>query len=245
MPKVYDSETKERAMPVIVLDASGILSGAGGDATAANQLTQIATLDSIKDDTGTINTNAAAIANAIGTEDSVPGATPYGMRLLAKRVDSPSTLTPANGDEYQLIGDSFGGLYVTLLTALAAVTDGVHLGTSASATDGASIYKTLDLDETEEEIKATAGNLYGFIVTNLAASTRYLKFYNATAANVTVGTTTPVMTVAIPTLAGVASELAFAVPFSTAMTVAATTGVADNDTGAPGANEVVCTFFYK
>ena len=245
MPKVYDAETKERAKPVIVLDSSGAQSGAGGDATAANQVTQTGILTTIDADTGTISTNTTALAAAVGTEDSVPGATPKGLRLLAKRVDSPSTLTPANGDEFQLIGDSFGGLYVTLLTALAAATDGVHMGTSASAIDGASIYKTLDLDETEEDVKTSAGNLYGFVMTNVAASTRYVKFYNATAANVTVGTTTPVMTVAIPTGSGVAQSFPFGIPFSTAICVAATTGVADNDSGAPGANDVICTFFYK
>ena len=34
------------------------------------------------------------------------------------------------------------------------------------------------------------------------------------------------------------------IAFGTAICVAATTGVADNDTGAPGANEVVGTIFY-
>lgn len=34
------------------------------------------------------------------------------------------------------------------------------------------------------------------------------------------------------------------IAFSTAITVAATTGVADNDTGAPGANEVVLNLGY-
>jgi hypothetical protein len=33
--------------------------------------------------------------------------------------------------------------------------------------------------------------------------------------------------------------------FGTAITVAATTGVADNDTGAPAANDVIVNIFYK
>jgi hypothetical protein len=35
------------------------------------------------------------------------------------------------------------------------------------------------------------------------------------------------------------------IAFGTAITVAATTGVADNDTGAPDANDVVVNIFYS
>lgn len=245
MPKVYDAETKERAIPVVVLDSSGAQSGAGGDATAANQVTQTGILTTMDADTGNIATATAALATAIGTEDTAPGATPKLVRIGAKRVDSLSTVTPAAGDELQLLVDANGALWVMFAGALAATTDGIHIGTSASATDGASIYKTLDLDETEEDVKTSAGNLYGFIITNVSAGTRYVKFYNATAASVTVGSTTPVMVVAVPTGAGVSAAYPFGIPFNTAICVAATTGVADADTGAPGANEVICTFFYK
>jgi hypothetical protein len=116
------------------------------------------------------------------------------------------------------------------------------------AANGCSLFRSIDLDESEEEVKATAGTVYGFWFSNLATSTRFLKFYNATAASVTVGTTTPVLTLALPgnasdDISGVIS-LPQGVAFSTAITVAATTGVADNDTGAPGANEVLVNIFY-
>lgn len=109
--------------------------------------------------------------------------------------------------------------------------------------------RSLDLDDTEEEVKATAGQVYGWNITNLATGTRYVKFYNATAANVTVGTTTPLFTLAIPGNATddtmLAQALAHGITFDTAITWAATTGLADNDTGAPGANEVAGTVWYK
>jgi hypothetical protein len=114
---------------------------------------------------------------------------------------------------------------------------------------GLDLFRSIDLDETEEEVKASAGQVYGLWFSNLATSTRFLKFYNATAASVTVGTTTPVLTLALPgnssdDISGVFSS-AFGIAFSTAITVAATTGVADTDTGAPGANEVLVNIFYK
>jgi hypothetical protein len=117
------------------------------------------------------------------------------------------------------------------------------------AADGCSLYRSIDLDETEEEVKATAGTLYGVMFSNMAASTRFLKFYNATAANVTVGTTTPVLTIAIPGNTSDDVSGVFSVPqgiaFSTAITMAATTGITDADTGAPGANEVIVNAIYK
>lgn len=117
-------------------------------------------------------------------------------------------------------------------------------------TGGCSIFRSLDLDESEEEVKATAGQVYGLMFTNTATSTRWLKFYNATAANVTVGTTTPVITIGLPgntsdDISGVFSNGGLGITFDTAICVAATTGVADNDTGAPAANDVIVNVFYK
>lgn len=115
---------------------------------------------------------------------------------------------------------------------------------------GLSIFRSLDLDETEEEVKATAGQLYGGFVTNTSTGTRWIKFYNATAANVTVGTTTPVITWGIQggatdDVAAVLNLGGMGVEFTTAITVAATTGFADADTGAPGANDVIVNLFFK
>lgn len=116
-------------------------------------------------------------------------------------------------------------------------------------TGGLSIFRSLDLDETEEDVKTSAGQVYGWAVTNTATSTRWLKFYNATAANVTVGTTTPVITWGIPGNSSddVSANVlgAMGIAFDTAISVAATTGVADNDTGAPSANDVIVNVFYR
>jgi len=116
------------------------------------------------------------------------------------------------------------------------------------AAGGASLFRSIDLDETEEEVKASAGTVYGVWFSNMATSTRFLKFYNATAASVTVGTTTPVLTLALPGNASDDISGVFSIPqgiaFGTAITVAATTGIADNDTGAPAANDVIVNIFY-
>lgn len=111
---------------------------------------------------------------------------------------------------------------------------------------GLSIFRSIDLDESEEDIKATAGQLYSLTLTNLhATDKRFVKLYDAAAATVVVGTTTPVMTIPVFALATVHLVFDKGLAFATAICAAATTAIADNDTGAPGANEVVINAAYK
>lgn len=125
----------------------------------------------------------------------------------------------------------------------------LHATMKTDTAGGPTIFRSLDIDETEEEIKAAAGQVYWIHAVNLTADPIYLKFYNATAANVTVGTTTPVLTFPVVSQgttdgAGFVFNVPQGIPFGTAITVAATTGVADNDTGAPGANACVINIGY-
>lgn len=110
---------------------------------------------------------------------------------------------------------------------------------------GASVYRNIDIDESDVAVSATPGTLYGWHLFNAAASTRYFKFYNATVANTSVGTTTPFLTIPIPQ--GAAANVYFpqGVRFSAAITIACVTGLADNSTGAPAANECVGNIYYK
>lgn len=120
------------------------------------------------------------------------------------------------------------------------------LVTPTPATSGGlSTFRSIDIDETEEEIKATAGQVFGWYLTNLATTRRYIKFYNATAASTTVGSTTPFLTIPLDAGQSANWDSTHGITFSTAICVAATTGVADADTGAPGTNDVVGNIFYK
>lgn len=86
-------------------------------------------------------------------------------------------------------------------------------------------------------VKASAGSLHSITASNINAAIRYLKFYNST--TVTVGTTTPVLTLAIP--AGGFINLNFGTPghrFTTGICLGITTGAADSDTGAVAAGEI-------
>ena len=95
-------------------------------------------------------------------------------------------------------------------------------------------------------LKASAGVLYSLYVINLNAAVRYLKFYNK-ASSPTVGTDTPVATFPIPansTGAGFSINLDPGISFATGIAYATTTGIADSDTAAVAANEIIIVGVY-
>ena len=102
-------------------------------------------------------------------------------------------------------------------------------------------YRNTALSSTKQEIKATAGDIYGWNFINPNTVDTYIKIYDAPAASVTVGTTTPILTMCIPaavssTVAGVFYQDVGAVPqeiCTSGITIAAVTGLADNSTTAP------------
>lgn len=144
-----------------------------------------------------------------------------------------------------LATDSSGILQADISAALPTGTNTIgRVGLTPQSTGGLTIFRSIDLDETEEQVKATAGQLFGYYIYNNASSVVYVKLYNATEANVKVGETTPVMTLPIPALSAANVEFTNGIAFGTAITAAATTGVADADTGAPAANQVIANLLY-
>ncbi len=136
---------------------------------------------------------------------------------------------------------------VVLSSGTAVVGD---TGISGGRTSGGTtLYKNIDVDESEDAVKATPGQIYWIHAINLKATPLYLKFYNATVASVTVGTTVPDLTFPVPSQGDTnGSGFVLAIPngiaFSTAITIAATTAVGDADSGAPDANELVVNIGY-
>lgn len=119
----------------------------------------------------------------------------------------------------------------------------INVGESAEAGQSA-IFSSIDLDESEEEVSDVDMIITGYYISNRSGSEKFIKFYAGTAAEVAVGTTTPV--IVIPLVAGQSANLTgIKALFEGGCCVAATTGVAHNDTGAPSANDVVANIFYR
>ena len=130
-------------------------------------------------------------------------------------------------------------------TALAA-----DVGISGARTSGGTtLYKNIDVDESEDQVKGGAGQVYWIHAVNLAATPLYLKFYDVLGASVIVGTTVPDLTFAVPSQgdtngAGFIMAVPNGIEFSAAITIAATTAAADGDSGAPGAGELIVNLGY-
>lgn len=172
-----------------------------------------------------------AATNLGKAEDAGHTSGDVGVMALAIRDDTLASVAGTELDYEPLHLTATGALWVTPVPVASG--------------GGLSFNKNIDVDESEDAVSASPCQLYGYYFYNAATSARYLKLYNATTANVTVGTTTPDLTMPLP--AGAAGHISFShgITFSTALTIAATTGIADNDTGAPSANDVAVMTFYK
>jgi len=164
----------------------------------------------------------------------VVGALPAGTNAIGK-------LAANSGVD---IGD------VDILSIAAGTNTIGNVGLIGRTTGGMTGFNSIDLDESEEEIKATAGQVFSIAAYNTTAAPLWLRFYNATAANTTVGTTAAhfgpflVPGNADSDGAGFIWNNEIGKAFDTAISAAVTTGVAANDTGAPGANACVVVVGY-
>jgi hypothetical protein len=205
-----------------------------------NDVTVTGTVDLGATDNAVLDAIAASLAlldNAIPSGNElqvdVVGALPAGTNAIGK-------LAANSGVD---IGD------VDILSIAAGTNSIGNVGLVPRTTGGMTIFRSIDIDESEEEIKASAGQVFSITAFNTTAAALYLKFYNATAANTTVGTTTPVLTFLVPGNAdsdgaGFVWNNDIGWAFGTAISVACTTGVADADTGAPGANACLINVGY-
>lgn len=108
-------------------------------------------------------------------------------------------------------------------------------------------YRNTAVTSTAVQIAAADANGYtltGYNMINSANTTDvYVKFYDALAANVTVGTTTPVMTRMIPAGGAIIEEAnskSEIYTFTTGITIAVVTGLADSSTTAPSSAIHIC-----
>jgi hypothetical protein len=195
----------------------------------------LVTPDAVTHDVGTITTAVVAGTGAthLGkAEDAAHTTGDVGVMALAVRAAAPTERSagPTDGDYEPLAVNEVGALWGTLTPSA----NGGMTTFMASGSDGSTI-----LVATSQVIKATAGVLYGYYAYNPEAAVTFVHFYNTASASVTVGTTNPLFTIAIP--AGSAANLAlpYGITFSNAgWSCAATTTAGGNTAPATGVSLV-------
>lgn len=230
----------------VTVDGSGVTQPVSGTVTANLSATDNAVLDSIDTDLTTIIGHVDGVEGLLTTIDADTG----GILTAVQLIDNAISGTEMQVDVVGALPAGTNNIGDVDVASIAAGTNSIgNVGLVPRTSGGMTIFRSIDIDETEEQIKATAGQVFSISAFNTTAAPLYLKFYNATAANVTVGTTTPVLTFVVPGNAdsdgaGFAWNNDIGFTFGTAITVACTTGVADSDTGAPGANACLVNVGY-
>lgn len=107
---------------------------------------------------------------------------------------------------------------------------------SNNVPSGLTPFRNINLGLTAVAVKVTAGQVYWYFITNQhATASRYVHFYDLAQASVVVGTTPPIITLAIPV--GAHSGPIEGLNFDVAITIAGSDLLAA--TGAPDANDIV------
>jgi hypothetical protein len=128
------------------------------------------------------------------------------------------------------------------LAAGTALVGDVGLQVRANATGAASIHHIVSAATTNvAQIKATAGRVYGYCLSNTTASWRYVKLHNV--ASATAGAAVA-LTIGIPPNGKAECSIPAGIGFATAISRSIVTGAADADTTATGVADVVGDFFF-
>lgn len=130
---------------------------------------------------------------------------------------------------------------VTVGASANAIGD-VGLQARANATGAASIHHMVSAASTNvAQIKATAGRVVGWCLSNNSASWRYVKLHNVASATAGAGV---VLTIGIPPNNKAECTHAVGIGFATAISRSIVTGAADADATATGVAEVVGDIFF-
>lgn len=105
-------------------------------------------------------------------------------------------------------------------------------------------YRNISLLATGQLIKGGVGRVKGYHIINQAAAARFVKLYDKATAP-TVGTDTPKITLALAATSQATLPVGDSgIEFLLGIGIGATQLIADNDTTAPAANDVVVNIFY-
>jgi len=246
------------ANPVYLVDANGntISPSSGGASSITSPLGRQADAASVSAALSTedialltalltqsdFDTKIGSLTEAAPATDTASSGLNGRLQRIAQRLTTllavfPATIDTNSGNK------SASTLRIVLATDQPSLTNAQPVNLQPTTSGGSTPYRNLDLGVTGQVVKASAGQLYNYFISNNAIAARFVKFYDkATAPD---QNDTPVWTFQIP--AGSAANVAFpnGIAFAIGISIRGTTGVADNNTGAPSANDIVVNLGYK
>lgn len=216
-----------------VVQLVGLVGSADGTATKIAPATE-GKQDSTIALLTTMDADTSSLSGAVVANDAAAAGTPTGIPGMMVRDDALTTVGVVEGDWMYPRGSEHGAKWVAVAYPVSLdVVSGV----------GAETNHTVGLGTAVVTAKNSAGTLYGYTFFNAGTAARFVKMYDV--ASPTVGSSTVKKTIPMP--AGAAGHITIpaGIKFGTAIKYVATTGIADNDTTAPGANEVLFDVDWK
>lgn len=186
-------------------------------------------IQAVASNANTIVTNTGTLSIAIGAGSAIAWECSVNGNMWA-RIRCTTNATTNSAAKWSILR----GVYATEPIPAAQVSATQPVSGSVTSTPATPTAYTLSAAATTNAavVKATAGTLYSILVSNTAASTVFLKFYNKATAP-TVGTDVPVAVVPVPASGLQQLNLgALGLRFGTGIGIAITAGAADTDTAA-------------
>lgn len=172
-----------------------------------------------------LTTNDSTVA-----EDSAIASGDKGTVILGKYSSAPTNSAGTSGDAASIHTNDYGAVWVSLTPG-------------GSNSSGWTPKLANALSTTVVSVKSSAGQFGGFYCYNPAAAVTYVQVFNTASGSVTLGTTTPSLSLGVPAGGGAVHEFANGISnFGTAISVAATTTATGSS--AP-ASAIDCNFLYK
>lgn len=248
-------DSRVDGVEALLTTIDGRVDGLEGLATLTN--TKLDTVIAAVDELEALQTSANALlttANGpVKAEDAAAASADPGLAILGVRNDADAVRTSADGDYGMIALDSAGRVKIAgTVAATGGLTNAELRATpvptvesvDATSPAGMSAYRNISTLNTGVSIKGSAGKLYTITMINNQALDRFVKLYNV--AGVPTAADVPIFTFGLSQTDGfqmVTFEGGVAFPLG--IGIRATTGVADADNGAPGANQVIVNVGFR
>jgi len=191
-------------------------------------------------DIGDVTINNAAGAAAVNIRDGGNSITIDGAITIQEPLsvdDNGSSLTVDGTVTIQDGGNT--------ITVDGAVTISGPVNLVPATVGGLTSYRNIDVDEAGVLVVGAPAQIYGWFIYNAAAAARFVRIYNHVDAPTAGDAANCIATICLPAGSAANAFTDVGIACSAGIGLRATTAVADADTGAPGANDVVVNLWYK
>ncbi len=160
-----------------------------------------------------------------GTVTANAGSGTFGVNLA--QVGGSTVATAATGVAKVGNCDGSGNALTSTGSALDVnlKTSSITLGTKAvpQTSGGFGLPFSASVNATKQQVKGTAGQLYGYHILNTTSAIAYMQVFDKASASVTVGTTVADYIIPLPASGGATIEISTGIAHATGITIACTT----------------------